>query len=89
MRVQQLRQLGDVRRHAAGCDRPVWSKKGAVSQRLFKKTHYTVKVVADSYVLGRLLRTKEKYITAKAASNTPPNIRIKVVTIVQSTSAGP
>jgi hypothetical protein len=31
--------------------------------------------------LGWLLRTKEKYITAKAASNTPPNIKIKVVTI--------
>jgi hypothetical protein len=27
------------------------------------------------------LRTKEKYIKAKAASNTPPNIKIKVVTI--------
>ena len=25
----------------------------------------------------------EKYITANAASNTPPNIKIKVVTIVQ------
>jgi hypothetical protein len=31
--------------------------------------------------LGCLLRTKEKYIKAKAASNTPPNIKIKVVTI--------
>jgi hypothetical protein len=30
-----------------------------------------------------LLRTIEKYITANAASNTPPNIKIKVVTILQ------
>jgi hypothetical protein len=43
----------------------------------------------SSYVLGRLLRTKEKYITAKAASNTPPTIKIKVVTIAQFSSAGP
>ena len=35
----------------------------------------------SSYFLGRLFRTMEKYITAKAASNTPPNIKIKVVTI--------
>jgi len=41
------------------------------------------------YVLRRLLRTKEKYITAKAASNTPPTIKIKVVTIAQFSSAGP
>jgi hypothetical protein len=34
-----------------------------------------------SYFLGCLLRTKERYIRAKAASNTPPNIKIKVVTI--------
>ena len=33
----------------------------------------------SSYVLRRLLRTKEKYITAKAASNAPPTIKIKVV----------
>src|SRR5271169_5217060 len=39
--------------------------------------------------LGRLLRTSEKYITAKAASNTPPTIKIKVVTIAQFSSAGP
>ncbi len=42
-----------------------------------------------SYVLGRLLRTTEKYITAKAASNTPPTIKIKVVTIAQFSPAGP
>jgi hypothetical protein len=36
--------------------------------------------------LGCLLRTKEKYIRAKAASNTPPNIKIKVVTICSSIS---
>ena len=44
---------------------------------------------ASSYVLGRFLRTREKYITAKAASNTPPTIKIKVVTIAQFSSAGP
>jgi hypothetical protein len=33
-----------------------------------------------------LLRTKEKYIRAKAASNTPPNIKIKVVTICSAIS---
>jgi hypothetical protein len=38
----------------------------------------------SSYVLGRPLRTTEKYITAKAASNTPPTIKIKVVTIARS-----
>ncbi len=43
----------------------------------------------SSYVLGRLLRTTEKYIRAKAASNTPPTIKIKVVTIAQFSSAGP
>ncbi len=37
-----------------------------------------------SYVLGRVLRTREKYITAKAASSTPPTIKIKVVTIAHS-----
>jgi hypothetical protein len=36
------------------------------------------------YVLGRVLRTREKYITAKAASSTPPTIKIKVVTIAHS-----
>ena len=36
------------------------------------------------YVLRRLLRTKEKYITAKAASNTPPTIKIKVVPLLNS-----
>jgi hypothetical protein len=44
---------------------------------------------ASSYVLGRLLRTREKYIMAKAASSTPPTIKIEVVTIVQFSSAGP
>jgi hypothetical protein len=39
--------------------------------------------------LGRFLRTREKYITAKAASSTPPTIKIKVVTIAQFSSAGP
>jgi hypothetical protein len=38
----------------------------------------------SAYVLGRLLRAIEKYITAKAASNTPPTIKIEVVTIGQS-----
>jgi hypothetical protein len=33
------------------------------------------------YFLRCLLRIMEKYIAAKAASSTPPNIRIKVVTI--------
>jgi hypothetical protein len=32
------------------------------------------------YVPRRLRRTTERYITAKAASNTPPTIKIKVVT---------
>ncbi len=36
---------------------------------------------AFSHFLDWLLRIKEKYITAKAASSTPPNIKIKVVTI--------
>jgi hypothetical protein len=44
---------------------------------------------ASSYVLGRLLRTREKYIMAKAASSTPPTIKIEVVTIAQFSSAGP
>ena len=35
----------------------------------------------STYVLGRFLRSTDKYITAKAASNTPPNIKIRVVTI--------
>jgi hypothetical protein len=35
----------------------------------------------SSHFLRRLVRAAEKYITAKAASNTPPNIKIKVVTI--------
>jgi hypothetical protein len=39
---------------------------------------------AASYVLGRLLRTREKYITAKAASNTPPTIKIMIVTMLNS-----
>ncbi len=42
-----------------------------------------------TYVLRCLFRTKEKYITAKVASNTPPTIKIKVVTIAQFSSAGP
>jgi len=44
---------------------------------------------ASSYVLGRLLRTREKYIMAKAASSTPATIKIEVVTIAQFSSAGP
>ena len=44
---------------------------------------------AFSYFLGCLLRAIEKYITAKAASNTPPTNKIRVVTIVQFSSAGP
>ena len=42
----------------------------------------------SSYVLGRFLRPREKYITAKAASNTL-TIKIKVVIIAQFSSAGP
>lgn len=38
-------------------------------------------ILASPYFLGCLLRTKEKYTRPKAASNTPPNIKIKVVTI--------
>ena len=38
----------------------------------------------SSYVLDHPLRTTEKYITAKAASNTPPTIKIKVATIARS-----
>jgi hypothetical protein len=34
-----------------------------------------------AYFLGCLHRTNKKYIKAKAANNTPPNIKIKVVTI--------
>ena len=37
-----------------------------------------------SYGLGRLHRTIDKYITAKATSNTPPTIKIKAVTILNS-----
>ena len=46
---------------------------------------------AEAFFLcsGRLLRPREKYITANAASNTPPTIKIKVVTIAQFSSAGP
>jgi hypothetical protein len=33
-----------------------------------------------------LLRATERYITAKAASNTPPNTKIKVVTMPTSIS---
>lgn len=47
----------------------------------------TAPLTPSSYVLGRLLRTSEKYVTAKAASNTPPTIKIKVVTIAQFSSA--
>ena len=32
----------------------------------------------SSYLLGCLLRTREKYITAKAASNTPPILRLRL-----------
>ena len=49
----------------------------------------TVPLTPSSYVLGRFPRTREKYITAKAASSTPPTIRIKFVTIAQFSSAGP
>ena len=44
---------------------------------------------ASSYFLGRLLRTREKYIMAKAASSTPPTIKIEVVTMAHFSSAGP
>ena len=40
----------------------------------------------SSYFLGCLFRTMEKYMTAKATSNTPPNIKIKVVTICSPAS---
>jgi hypothetical protein len=49
----------------------------------------TAPLTPSSYVPGRLLRTKERYITAKAASSTPPTIKIKVVTIALFSSAGP
>jgi hypothetical protein len=39
--------------------------------------------MTSSHLLGCLLRTIEKYITANAASNTPPNIKIKIVSVVQ------
>ncbi len=38
---------------------------------------------ATFYFFGCLPRTAAKYMTAKAASNTPPNIKIKVVTIAR------
>jgi hypothetical protein len=38
------------------------------------------------YIPRRLRRTTERYITAKAASNTPPTIKIKVVTNGQFSS---
>ena len=41
----------------------------------------TAPLTPSSYVLGLLLRTREKYITAKATSSTSPTIKIKVVTI--------
>jgi hypothetical protein len=49
----------------------------------------TAPLTPSSYVLGRFLRAKEKYITAKAASNTPPTIKIKVVTMLNSHRLGP
>jgi len=49
----------------------------------------TATLTPSSYVLGRFLRAKEKYITAKAASNTPPTIKIKVVTMLNSRRLDP
>ena len=47
---------------------------------------FPVRPMISSHLLDCLLRTIEKYMTASAASNTPPNIKISVVTIVQSPS---
>jgi hypothetical protein len=44
----------------------------------------TAPLTPSSYVLGRFLRTKEKYITAKAASSTPPLSGLRLLPLLNS-----
>jgi len=72
--------------NAAAATNGAWSSRSPKHEAPWAPT---APLTPSSCVQGRFLRAREKYITAKAASSTPPTIKIKVVTIAQFSSAGP
>jgi len=77
--------------HCKDCQRA--SGTGHMQQSAQRTKHGVIAdrapLTPSSYAPGRLLRTRAKYITAKAANSTPPTIKIRIVTIAQFSSAGP
>ena len=69
---------GSSTRHVSAMD------MGATEAPTIRRSyaHRAAPSTSPPYFRDCLLRTMEKYITANAASNTPPNIKIKVVTIL-------